>query len=205
MILTRKLRALRTVHEKEIRRAVLHIFCAPLFVLLALALGETIAPLFFSGVVVLGFIAALISKKHPIPIIAHGIQWFDRKDELLPGKGAFFYLLSGTLCLFIFPQKIAFAAVLFLGIADGTASLIGRNGKLQYTYSRKTIEGSIAGACAGIAVTAFFLLPVLVAVIAGILTMVVESFDLPPYFDDNIVTPLVFALIAQYIGFAFVQ
>ena len=199
MILIERLR------EKETRRAVFHLFFALGIIFLALVLGKTIAPLLFSVVVILGFCVALLAKRYCIPIITQLLCWFDRDHEQLPGKGAFFYLLSATLCLLIFPQKIAFAAILFLGVADGTASLVGRNSKLQYRHSNKTIEGSVAGACAGIAVTGFFLLPMLVSIIAAIVTMVVESFDYPPYLDDNLLTPLIFGGIAQYIGFAFIQ
>ena len=190
--------------EKETRRALFHIALSFMLVSFHYFVNEALAILLYTATIIVGFVLSLISKKHDVPLLSHFIRCFDNKDADFPGKGAFFYLIAATLSLIIFTPNVAYASIIFLGVADGTAKLVGRNGKFKYHYSSKTIEGSVAGACAGIAITAFFFIPPLIAVIAGILTMVIESFDHPSFLDDNLVTPLVFGMIAQYLASAFV-
>ncbi len=190
--------------EKETRRALFHIAFSFMVVSFYHFVNNAIAILLYTATIIIGLILSLISKKYPVPLLSHCIRWFDRDEVDLPGKGAFFYLIAATLSLIIFTPNVAYASIIFLGVADGTAKLVGKNGTYKYHYSSKTIEGSVAGACAGIAITSFFFIPPLIAVIAGIMTMVIESFDHPSFLDDNLVTPLVFGMIAEYLASAFV-
>ena len=180
---------------KETKRAIFHIVLAFIIVLIYSLFGRRFSLTLFITSLFAGFILSLVSRKYKVPIIYRLLEIFERGNAALPGIGAFFYLLSSTICIIIFPENIAFASILFLGVGDGLATLVGKKGKIKFLHSRKTLEGSISGLAGGILTTIYFVNP-RTAIIAGMITMVFESFDLPFFLDDNLIIPLLFGIIS---------
>lgn len=124
----------------------------------------------------------------------------DRKSwgEVLFGLGI-------TLCALIGPDKWVFAAaMLYLGIADAAAALVGkRRGKRSYQFFGhiKTVEGSLAFVVAAVVITALVVLAV-PAGLEGVWTVIiwlplvaaaVEA--IAPRGLDNIFVPVLVAVI----------
>ena len=120
-----------------------------------------------------------------------------RQSEAHKLCGVTFLVLGSGLSLFIFDKQIVILALLFLGIADPLASLVGvKYGSIKI-FSHKSIQGSFAAfiACALSAfiflnyfhmMTDHILIVSLIAGLAGTLAELVPVFNL----DDNFTQPL---------------
>ena len=176
--------------EKAVRRGLLHIFLSFIITLITVLTGRTFSLIFYSAITVGGFGCTIISRKRKIPGISWALDKFDY-DWFLPGKGALMYMIGVVLTLALFPRDIALASILFLGVADGVAKIVGMKGKIKYPYSSKTFEGSFVGGVLGILSASIFV-PIFPSFIAGVLTMIAESFKFPYWLDDNLILPLLF-------------
>lgn len=107
------------------------------------------------------------------------------------------FALGIILPLILFPPQAAFAAITILTLGDGTASIVGKKlGKRVLPYNKtKKLEGTVAGILVSASASLLFV-PLLKALIASTISMIVES--LPSPINDNIVIPLTagLALIA---------
>lgn len=124
------------------------------------------------------------------PLISPIVRAHELKGDF---TGAFYILLTATICIAVFPKPIAVLALAFIIVGDSAAALIGRKfGK--HKFRNKSLEGSLA----------FFVSAVLVALIAPEMSFVVGligaaaatvteavSFKV----DDNTSVPLVSGLI----------
>lgn len=108
-------------------------------------------------------------------------------------NGASFVLISGTLCVVIFPKYIAITSFIILIIADTMSALIGRRfGK--HRFLGKSLEGSAAFFLTAVLIV--FLTPKIayspgeyvIGTIAAAFGAVVEA--LPWEVDDNLSVPL---------------
>jgi dolichol kinase len=180
--------------DREVRREIFHIILGIIIIGLTLVLGRTWMLIGSTLILILGLVFSRLSMHKDIPILCWFIECFDR-EEFVPGKGAFAHLLGSTLALALFPLKIALASIIFLAFMDGFATLIGRTGKLFYAHSKKTIEGTVSGGIIGI-FGAMMFIAFLPSLFAGIIAMMIESFDHPYFLDDNWIVPLVFGLVA---------
>ncbi len=111
--------------------------------------------------------------------------------------GATYLMFAALLCVIIFPQQVAIAAILLMTIGDAAAAIIGKSfGKVS--IFTKTLEGSIAFFISGLVIV--FLMPKIsndpnelyVGIAAVILTSIIEV--MPLKLDDNITVPIVFGL-----------
>lgn len=129
----------------------------------------------------------------------------DHKKRTL--NGATYVLMSGFICVLIFPKVIVVTAFAILIISDTVAALIGRRfGKRKFLF--KSFEGTLAFFISGIAVV--FLSPkieyrleeYMIGIIAAAIGAIVEniSYGLA---DDNLVIPLSigFAMWLMYVLF----
>jgi len=129
-----------------------------------------------------------------VPLISHLLLHLER-DGVFPGKGAFFFVFSSLVTVILFPSYIAAISVLVLSVLDGTATLIGlRYGRIRI-INHKSIEGS-GGA---ILVTFLVLLCVMNPIQALIISLIAGIVELASPVDDNLVIPLVVALLMTYI------
>ncbi len=136
-------------------------------------------------------------------LVVRDLQKFMRKREIAGLNSMTFYALSTFLVCLLFPKGVAILAVLFLGLGDTAASIVGILWGRHKISRRFSWEGSLA-----FFFTCFFLMflyPLLVptfsgnlwllAFTGGLIGMVSEwcSFRL----DDNLVIPLFSAFFLQ--------
>lgn len=133
------------------------------------------------------------------------LQKVMRKEEVSKINSMTFFALSTFLVCLIFPKGIAILSILFLGLGDTFASIIGVHFGKHKIWRRYSIEGSAAFFVASFCIS--FLYPlwdpnfsgslILFALLGGISGMVSEwlSFRL----DDNFVIPIVSATLLSLI------
>jgi len=183
--------------ELEIKRGIFHLFLSLVLILITYIIGRSYSLILFTLVLIVGLILVRISMYKEVPILKWFIKHFDR-EEFVPGKGSFAYLLGATLVLAILPLNIAFASILFLGFADSIAKMVGRNAKIRYFHSQKSLEGTLIGGLVGVIASSYFI-GILPSLFAGIIAMFIESFDHPYHLDDNWIVPLIFGLVSYLV------
>lgn len=183
--------------DLEIKRGLFHLLLSLIIIAIVTLIGVTYSLILFTLTLIIGLTLAKIAMPRRVILLDWFIKHFDRK-EFMPGKGGFSYLLGATLVLAILPLKIAFASILFLGFADSLARLVGRNAKIRYFHSNKSLEGTLVGGLIGVIASAYFI-GIMPSLFAGIVAMFVESFDHPYYLDDNWVVPLIFGLVCYLV------
>lgn len=125
-----------------------------------------------------------IARGHRIPLVSRLIHDLERPD-VMPGKGAIFFVFSSTLCLFFFPVQVVVPAVLTLAVLDGVSSLAGQYYGKHRIWNGKSWEGTAAGIAATAAVLCILIAPLqalAIALIAGLIELVTPV-------DDNLVIP----------------
>ena len=141
----------------------------------------------------LGFID-LTMRGIQVPVISHLLHYLER-DGVFPGKGAFFFVFSSLVTLILFSSPTAAVGVLVLSVLDGMATLIGlRYGRIRI-INHKSIEGSGGAVLITFCVLVFIMNPVqaiVISVVAGIV-------ELASPVDDNLLIPLVVAVLLTYI------
>jgi dolichol kinase len=170
---------------RESLRQVVHFVTGILIAGLVLVLGQASAAQVLAVVLLLGAVLVdLVLRGYTLPLITRLLGVLDRSGSL-PGRGAFFLVISALVCIVIFPVPVVVPALVALSVLDSVATLVGKRfGKIR-VYNGKSVEGTAAG----MVVAAGFLLPVLTApgallaaIVAGITEMVVPV-------DDNLVIP----------------
>jgi undecaprenyl-diphosphatase len=144
-----------------------------------------------------GMILSAISAKRNIPVISSILTYFDRpRDRKFPGRGAFYLLLGIFLSIIIFPVKIAYASILILAVGDSLNHLFFDRApkKLNLPWNRKkSLLGLTLGIMAGTFAAQFFV-PIYAALLASMVSLVVETFYIKLgniFIDDNILVPLI--------------
>lgn len=197
----------RNRYAVEIRRKLLHVAA------LVIPIGILIIPSPWDAVVlgILGataLVADIVRARNAAvkAFIERVFGGLMRREELprLNGKvainGATWMCLSAALCAVLFPTSIAATAMAILIIGDAAAAAIGIHfGRNRYPWSRKTLEGTLGFAVAGvIAAMPFGVLgePALdpgAVIIATVLAAVIEALPLP--INDNLLVPLLAASV----------
>ena len=148
-----------TKRKLEFNRQGLHIFIGILIaglILFFTNVWKQNGLIYLEFLVALGLIVLLIaindrikksdlpkSKLHPLSNMIFGT--FERIG-VTPGYGAFWYGM-GVLFSFVFIHDINFliATIIALGVGDGIATLVGKNGRIKNPLNaEKTIEGTMA-------------------------------------------------------------
>ena len=186
----------------EIKRKLIHILIGIL--LLFAIFYNILTPLILAIIILLGFIAALIAKYKPLPIITWCIQQFERKNTF-PAKGFLTLLFGALLAITFFSKDIALAAIAILTFGDAFSHIIGKYyGITKHPLNNaKLIEGTIAGILIGFMAALFFVSP-LEAFLASFFALFFEALELKIkqyIIDDNISIPVIAAITIQIIRF----
>jgi len=135
---------------------------------------------------------AHINKTRKMTLIDFLLRAFERKNAKFPGKGLFTLLLGISLTYIIFPEDIAFGAMMVVIVGDTVSNLGGKYfGKIKL-YKTRTLEGFLGGIVFSI-IGAQLFLPLNEAIIASVVGMIIEIFC-NETFDDNLFIPLASAL-----------
>lgn len=179
----------------EFRRQAFHAVFGIVIVLLVLLDILTAKRLLLVAIV--GAALSGLSVKYRVPVISWFLEKFDRKEDKIPGKGAFFFVLGCLIVLALFPKNIALASILILALGDSFATLVGLHFGRIKSITRKTLEGFFAGAFAGF-VGAFLFVDFFSALAGSLAAMFFEILEIrlgSKVIDDNIMVPLTAALV----------
>ena len=119
-----------------------------------------------------------------------------------PGLGAIYFALGFVLAAWLFPKNIAVASMMVLGFGDAVTVLVGAYGHVPFFNPLKNWEGILAAAFIS-AVAASFFVPVGMAIIASVVSMLVEGFDLKLFgfrLNDNVTVPVVCGVVLVLLG-----
>jgi len=185
--------------KNELGRNVVHMFVGLITVLFINLYPPRIALLTFAILLILGLFISILSRAVDVPIVKWVLNNFDRPEDVakFPGKGALFFILGSALTLMVFGVQIASASILILAVGDSLNILIGQPfGKIVNPLNtKKMFEGSIAGFVGGFIVASFFV-PLIPAMIAAAVAMMVEMIDFGELqVNDNVLVPLASGLI----------
>lgn len=185
--------------SREIRRQSLHI-------ILGLILGFGVGFGLIGEFIILALFAlSLLSawaldEGFSIPLFEDILKLTERPEEEsgLRGGGLVAFLLGSLIVTIFFSNFIAGASILILGIADSISPLISKNfGKVKHPFSQKYLEGHALGAILGALVASVFV-PFWPALIAGLIAMFFEGIEVlykKNFMDDNILIPLIVAIV----------
>jgi len=178
----------------EVRRKFFHIISG--VVLIILLRIPKITKLDLVILLAIGIIISLLSKRYKLPIVSWFLSHLDRKKEKLPGKGGITFLLGCIIVLYLFPLDTALVSIAVLSLGDGTATIMGKLGKIKTELSKKkTLEGSIYGILAG-TLAAYTIVPLKEAFLTTFIAMLIEATDFKiKWLDDNITVPLSAAIV----------
>ena len=182
---------------REIYRQTLHIIFGIIVAFSVLYIGKTplILPLFI--LILIGILLYYYLKEHYIPIISDLLEACGRENEC--GKGAILFAIGLLITLIIIEDiNSAFYSILVFANGDGLATLIGVRGKLKIKYFGKTIEGFLAfliSACV-ILYHPYGMYGIIVAFIGACVEFVSKKIKI----DDNLLLPVVVAIILEFIG-----
>ncbi|MFH0968273.1 MAG: hypothetical protein V1862_11390 [Methanobacteriota archaeon] len=179
----------------EFWRKTVHLVFGLLIALLIWSIPKEIA-LMVLGAGLLGglWFIDLSMRDIQVPVISHILLYLER-DDVFPGKGAFFFVFASLVTLILFPSEIAAISVLVLSVLDGLATLIGlRYGRIRI-INHKSIEGS-GGA---IIITFLVLIFIINPVQAAIISVVAGIVELASPIDDNLIIPPVVAVLMTFI------
>jgi dolichol kinase len=180
------------MEKLELRRQVFHlVFGIAIVVLLYYGL---IRLFHLIALLVTGTVIALIATRWRIPIVAWGLDTFERKDVTFPGQGAIFYMIGSILSVILFEERIAYASILILAVGDSIGPVIGKTyGRMRSPLNRRYIEGVLAGIVTA-SLSVWIFVPLLHAFVASAASLLVEALELKFFhkiMDDNIYIPLI--------------
>jgi len=146
------------------------------------------------GILVLGVALSQMCARFKIPIASWVMDNFERKEfrKTFPGKGPIFFMLGSIFVVYLFPLKIALAAMMILSIGDALSHIFGKllSGK-TYKYL-KSVEGTLIGM-----VFSFFGALIFVdasaALIGTSLALGFESINIE--IEDNLFVPIIAAIV----------
>jgi dolichol kinase/membrane-associated phospholipid phosphatase len=148
------------------------------------------------GVLVAGGVVSMLSMIMDIPVVRTVLDYFERPHHRrsFPGRGSFFMVLGSLLAIVFFPKDIALASIAIMALGDSVTNVFGRYfGEVKLPYNpKKTVDGVLMGIGAA-TLGALYFVPFHVALVASVLAMFVETWDLKVFveIDDNILVPLV--------------
>lgn len=110
-------------------------------------------------------------------------------------NGATWVLVGATLCIALYPERVAAAALCMFLLGDAAAALIGRRwGRHAFPGSNKTAEGSLGFLVVALAVGLFLPGPtVLPGALGAVAAAGAEA--LPLRVNDNVTVPLLAGLV----------
>lgn len=149
------------------------------------------------GVLVVGGILSIASRKYKIPFVYQILTFFERPKEIkkFPGKGSFFLVMGAFLSVLFFPKDIALAAITIMAVGDAITTIIGTYfGKIKNPLNpKKHLEGTFVAIIFS-TLAAFSFVSFEKAFLASVTGMLIESLTvrfLDKAIDDNVLIPLV--------------
>jgi dolichol kinase len=194
----------RGTFSLELVRKIVHILVG---VLIVLGFNSHLLDLPLLFLILMLFAATVLyNLKAEIELLTN-ILSINRADATVPGLDILFYFIGCFIVLWLFPLQIASAAILILAFGDAIAHLISRSfGGTQTVLTKTTyLEGTIAGIVAG-TLAAWLYVPLLPAFLASAASMLVEAGELNienHHIDDNLVVPIVAALLLALLALIF--
>lgn len=181
----------------EIKRQTFHLLAG--LVLASLVYFDILNWISLSIITIIGAVIAIIDQKKRIPHLDYFRKNFERPTDYL-GKGALTYFLGVLIVVAFFPKNIAVASTLILAVGDSFSHLIGKYyGKIKTRFSEhKNLEGFFAGWLLG-GLSAWYFVGFPQAITAAGVAMLLEYADVTNILDDNILVPLVSALVLTLI------
>ncbi len=177
---------------REIKRHIFHI-----------VFGTILGLLFYFGIMnkmqfvillALSGVLFLIYKYYKLPILHQIMMALEREHNMhkFPGIGAFYYMLGCTIAVWLYSPDIATASIFIVAWGDGVAGLLR-------AYSTKRIKtwSSTIFAIAVSIIAAQFFVTLIHAIIASVITMIVERFDIK--LDDNLYIPILSGAILTFL------
>jgi len=197
---------LSRINVFEIRRQIFHIcFGLLIVVLINFDVLDVFTLLVF---VIIGIMLSLLSKYFRIPMIHWFLSKFEREDQLarFPGRGVISYLIGALIVLLFFDKNIAMASIMILALGDSVSHFAGQFRRLTHPFNnKKFLEGAMAGLMvAWLGATLF--INVWFAFLGSLVAMIVEGFEIKfgrEQLDDNIVMPLIAALVMWLVSLFF--
>jgi dolichol kinase len=182
-------------YQNELQRKLFHIAAASLGPLLYLVMPRGLALWIAVPVMIVIVALDVLRQAHPRlkAIYDRRFGHLMRADEQQRLSGASYVAIAIVLCVFLFPKKVAIAALLFMSVSDALASLIGmRFGGRRWTG--KTWAGSAAFLVSALGL-ALLMLPdhPLAAIGGAVAAAIIEGAPLRigrARIDDNLSVPL---------------
>ena len=162
-------------------------------------------------ILILGIAISYISRKKNIPIIEWFLMRFDRREHKnFPGRGVLSIFFAVTILLVlmhfnILSRNVVLASIMIWTFGDSLSAIVGTSyiGRLHPFNKTRYIEGTITGMIGG-ALTAWLFIPFIPAIIASVIAIGLESIELQLLkhpIDDNILVPLISALVITVVLF----
>lgn len=171
---------------RETVRQLIHLVFGLVIAALVYFIDHAVVIAVLGGGLLIGVVLVdLILRGYTVPILSPLVQYGDRCDPM-PGKGAFFFVVSALSCIILFPVTVVVPALVALSVLDSVTTLVGVRFGRHRLYNGKSWEGTLSG----IAVTVLALLPSLTligALAASVIAGIIELFS--PV-DDNLVIPV---------------
>jgi len=186
----------------ETNRRIFHITTGTILALLINYGILTLKEVFL--LILLSIWLSFLAKHIRIPILHQVLPILERKQNLLhmPGIGVITFLAGTALALYLYSHTIAIASLLILTFGDGIAGLIGPHGTNPYFNPKKMWEGIIAGILIA-TIFAQLLVPIIPALIASTIAMLLEGLDLrigSKKIDDNLLIPVVAGAVLTFLS-----
>ena len=170
---------------RELLRQVIHLVFGLGIAALVLVLDRNLAIAVLSCGLLIGVVLIdLILRGSTLPGVSWLLRYLDRSDPL-PGKGAFFFVISALACVTLFPAPIVVPALVTLAVLDSVSTLVGKRYGQHRIYNGKSWEGTLSGFVIGCIVLLPFL-PLPGILVAAATAAILELFS--PV-DDNLVIP----------------
>ncbi len=185
----------------EIKRKIFHVVGG--LILIFLIYLDIIKLPVIAALIVLILVVSLLSRKTNIPLIGIFLKNFERPYNIrtFPARGVFTFLSGAFLSLLLFEKNTALAALMILTVGDAVSSVSSLY--FKKTKNRKTVYGTIMAIIFSF-LAAMVFIDYKRALIASIIGMLVESFELRIYkgtvIDDNITVPLVSGFVIYLVG-----
>lgn len=172
--------------RREIYRKVIHIasIALPLFVWLV-TWEIALAVLVPTALLALVIDWARLRFRGPRYLFLQRTRTLLRSRERRGFAGATYMAVAYALAVLIFPKPIAVAAMLYNGLGDAAAALVGRRWGRHRIWRGKSLEG--AGTALAVCLLIGLVIPeiaLLGAVVGALAATLLELADLPP--DDNL-------------------
>jgi dolichol kinase len=191
-------------NDFEIRRKVVHVLFG---ILLTVLLYYNVLRFWMLlSLLIISLILSYISIQRPIILIDWLLLKFERPEHIksFPARGAISIIFSATILSLLFEASVITINVLCASLmiwtfGDALSAIVGNlHGRIKHPFnSERFIEGTASGIVAG-TLGAMLFVPLLPAFIAAFISILIESVELTLLrrpIDDNILVPIISAVI----------